>query len=140
MKLSAKSRYAARLLLELTLHKEETPVRTAVLSEHTGITVQFIEQIIRPLKKAELVKSVRGAAGGHLLNKDPKEITLGDIVRTTEGSITIVDCIECEDECVRSSTCPTRSVWERASKAMEKELDAVTLYDLMNDTNGCVQQ
>ncbi len=133
MKLSARSRYAARLLLALAMHQEDTPMSSAVLSEETGVTVQFIEQIIRPLKKAGLVKSVRGAAGGHLLDKSPDKITLGDIVRTMEGPIQIANCLGCEAECERESGCLTRTVWDRASKAMEQELDAMTLADLLKD-------
>lgn len=134
MKLSARSRYAARLLLDLTRHEADKPVRTSILSENTGITVQFIEQIIRPLKKAGLIKSVRGAAGGHMLNIAPKDLTLGEIVRIMEGDINIADCLDCETKCDRSIDCKTRNVWERASRAMEAELDSVTLADLMNDT------
>lgn len=137
MKLSARSRYAARLLLDLAMQETEDPVRTALLSENTGITVQFIEQIIRPLKKAGLIKSVRGAAGGHILDKDPANITLGEIVRIMEGAISIANCLECETKCERSDACRTRSVWERASRAMEKELDSITLAELMDSPNDC---
>ena len=137
MKLSARSRYAARLLLDLAMHEPNKPVRTALLSKNTGITVQFIEQIIRPLKKVDLIRSVRGAAGGHYLNKPPSEITLGEIVRATEGPISITNCIDCEDKCERSESCRTRSVWERASRAMEKELDSITLAELMNSADDC---
>jgi len=135
MKLSARSRYAARLLLELAMHKTDTPVSTPLLSENTGITVQFIEQIIRPLKKAGMVTSVRGAAGGHMLTKSPTQITLGQIVRATEGAINIATCLDCDDECDRSTDCLTRSAWERASRAMEQELDSITLAELMTPDN-----
>ncbi len=132
MKLSARSRYATRLLLDLALHKTDKPVRTALLSENTGITIQFIEQIIRPLKKADLIKSARGAAGGHMLNKPPAKITVGEIVRAMEGDINITDCLDCETKCDRSTDCKTRDVWKRASRAMETELDSITLADLMS--------
>ncbi|CCH47308.1 RrF2 family transcriptional regulator [Pseudodesulfovibrio piezophilus] len=137
MKLSARSRYAARLLLDLAMHEADKPIRTALLSENTGITVQFIEQIIRPLKKAGLIKSVRGAAGGHILDKDPAHITLGEIVRTMEGAINIANCLECETKCERSQACRTRSVWERASRAMEQELDSITLAELLESPEDC---
>lgn len=137
MKLSARSRYAARLLLDLAMHEPNKPVRTALLSKNTGITIQFIEQIIRPLKKVELIKSVRGASGGHYLNKTPDAITLGEIVRATEGPINIVNCENCEKQCERFDDCRTRSVWERASLAMEKELDSITLADLMKSPEDC---
>jgi Rrf2 family protein len=134
MKLSARSRYATRLLLDLATHEADKPVRTALLSENTGITVQFIEQIIRPLKKANLIRSVRGAAGGHMLNKSPANISVGEIVRIMEGDINIANCLDCETKCDRSVDCKTRNVWERASRAMEAELNSITLADLINET------
>lgn len=138
MKLSARSRYAARLLLQLALHEDEHPLSTGILSDQTGITVQFIEQIIRPLKKAGMINSVRGAAGGHLLAMNPADITLGEILRTMEGPIQIVDCLQCESNCERASECRTRSVWARASRAMENELDSITLADLMDTSGNCL--
>jgi Rrf2 family protein len=131
MKLSARSRYAARLLLTLAIHEENAPVSTNSLAELTGISAQFIEQIIRPLKQAGFITSTRGAAGGHRLGTSPAEITLGGIVRTIEGSTNIASCLDCETVCERSDDCLTRSAWERASRAMERELDAITLSALM---------
>lgn len=131
MKLSARSRYATRLLLDLALHDDDTPLRTTVLSESTGITVQFIEQIIRPLKKAGLIQSKRGATGGHILDRDPKSVSVGEIVRIMEGGINLTDCVTDKSICARSATCRTRKVWTRASKVLEEELDSITLADLM---------
>lgn len=133
MKLSARSRYATRLLLDLALHDDDTPLRTTVLSESTGITVQFIEQIIRPLKKAGLITSKRGAAGGHILDKDPAEVTVGEVVRIMEGGINLTDCVGDKSICSRSGDCRTRLVWKRASRVLEEELDSITLADLMAD-------
>lgn len=131
MKLSAKSRYAARLLIALANVTNEKPLSTSRLSEETGVTPHFIEQIIRPLKKVGFISSLRGAAGGHMLAQDPASISLGDIIRTMEGNIHLSACLGCDHGCEREEDCPTRSAWERASKAMEKELDATTLADLL---------
>ncbi|QJB56809.1 Rrf2 family transcriptional regulator [Pseudodesulfovibrio sp. zrk46] len=136
MKLSARSRYATRLLLDLALRETDQPQRTTLLSESTGITVQFIEQILRPLKKAGYIKSVRGAAGGHILDKDPGSISVGDVVRIMEGGISLTDCVTDEGLCNRSPICLTRKVWQRASHVLEKELDSITLADLMNNPDG----
>ncbi|MBC17994.1 MAG: hypothetical protein CL942_13190 [Desulfovibrio sp.] len=136
MKLSARSRYATRLLLDLALRETDSPQRTTILSESTGITVQFIEQILRPLKKAGLITSVRGAAGGHILNQDPAKITVGEIVRIMEGGISLTDCVTDDGLCKRSPICLTRKVWQRASRVLEQELDSITLADLMKDPDG----
>lgn len=136
MKLSARSRYATRLLLDLALRETDSPQRTTILSESTGITVQFIEQILRPLKKAGLIVSVRGAAGGHILNQDPSTITVGEVVRIMEGGISLTDCVTDDGLCNRSPICLTRKVWQRASRVLEEELDSITLADLMKDPDG----
>lgn len=133
MKLSARARYATRLLLDLALRDTDAPQKTTLLSESTGITVQFIEQILRPLKKAGLIVSVRGATGGHILDKDPAEITVGEVIRIMEGGIQLTDCVVDASVCDRSPDCRTRQVWQHASKVLEAELDAITLADLMQD-------
>lgn len=135
MKLSARSRYAARVLLDLAEHSGDTPVCASSISENTDISVPFIEQILRPLKNAGFIKSVRGAYGGHTLLKDPSEITLGDVVRTMSGDISITLCGSEPDSCPRTSNCRTRVAWEHISHVIERELDAITLANLMNDSD-----
>lgn len=131
MKLTAKSRYATRILLDLALKGSQEPTSTAELSKATEVSVQFIEQIMRPLKKAGLIVSVRGAGGGHMLAKPPAEVTIGDIVRAVAGPITIASCLEPDETCTKADTCLTRTVWQRASKAMERELDSITIDELV---------
>lgn len=135
MKLSARTRYATRILLDLAQHGDsDNPVTTTTLSEVSGISVQFIEQILKPLKKAGLVASVRGAAGGHMLTRDPESVSIGDIIRIMEGGIELTHCCQEEiaKECPRTDRCLTRVVWLRASRALEKELDSISLKDLIN--------
>jgi Rrf2 family protein len=131
MKLSAKSRYAVRLMLDLAMHLGRGPQRTASLSEHTGVTVRFIEQILKPLKKAGLVDSVRGAAGGYVLAGRPADVTLADILRVVEGDLGLTNCCLDAGICHRSSVCKARQAWDRVSHALEQELSAITLADLM---------
>jgi Rrf2 family protein len=91
MKLSARSRYAARLLLDLAQARGRS-LRASILAANRASSVQFIEQILRPLEKAGFIRSLRGATGGHLLRRDPETITLGDVVRTMEGPVAIARC------------------------------------------------
>lgn len=136
MKLSARTRYAARLLLDLALHDDAHPRKAAQLSESTDVSVQFIEQIFKPLKQAGYIRSVRGASGGHLLDKDPNDITLGGIYRAMEGPLTLADCCDDPATCGRAGECRTRSAWARISGALEREMDAITLAQLMADPSG----
>lgn len=138
MKLSARSRYAARILLELARHKAGTPMSAAILSQHTGVSVQFVEQILKPLKQKGLTKSVRGASGGHRLAKQPDDITLGEVVRLMEGGIQLTVC--CGDkagECPRKDGCLTRKAWVQVSRTLERELDSITLSNLLHGEQVC---
>ncbi|MBW2619152.1 MAG: Rrf2 family transcriptional regulator [Deltaproteobacteria bacterium] len=131
MKLSTRSRYAVRLLLDLARHQGHGPVQIGDISRRQEISVKYLEQLIRPLKKAKLVSSVRGPKGGHLLSAAPEEITLGQVVRLLEGQSELVVCDPDPDICDRSDDCQVRLVWQTASRAMYEKLDAVSIADLL---------
>ena len=139
MKLSAKSRYASRILLDLAMHDGGAPQRVADIAGRTGITVPFIEQIIKPLKHAGMVASRRGAAGGHQLGRPAETITLGDIVRVMEGKVELAACLSSPEICERTAACPTRSAWKRVTEAMLRELDTITLAELTRGEPDCRQ-
>lgn len=138
MKLSARARYASRILLELARHKSPTPMSAATLSLHTGVSVQFVEQILKPLKQSGLTRSVRGAAGGHRLARPAEDITLGEVVRLLEGGIQLtVCCGEKANECPRREGCLTRRAWMQVSNSLERELDSITLAHLLHSDQVC---
>ena len=145
MRLSTRSRYGTRMMIELAGHYDDGPVRIGEIAARQGISVKYLEQLIIPLKKANYVKSVRGRKGGHMLAKPPGEITVGEIVEILEGGINLSECVENPEICDRSATCLTRGIWETATGAMSRELNAVTLSDIIkpNDrqpnqrTRGC---
>ena len=139
MKLSAKSRYAARILLDLAMQDSGVTHRVTDISERTGITMPFIEQIIKPLKKAGMVASKRGAAGGHQLHRDPADITLGELVRTMEITVELSACLSDPASCEKTGVCRTRAAWQRATEAMLRELDTITLAELTEGPPDCRQ-
>ncbi|MBU4525639.1 MAG: Rrf2 family transcriptional regulator [Desulfomicrobium sp.] len=132
MKISARSRYATRILIDLAMNDDDAPVRTTFISERTGITVQFIEQILKPLRQAELVVSKRGATGGYHLNKPASEVSLGEIVRTMEGSLSLTDCCDDAELCSRTDICLTRDAWKRISTVLANALDSIKLSDIID--------
>jgi Rrf2 family protein len=132
MKISARSRYATRILIDLALNDDDAPVRTTTISERTGITVQFIEQILKSLRQAELVTSKRGATGGYHLNKPANEISLGEIIRIMEGPLTLTDCCDDAELCNRSGACLTRDAWRRVSSILAAALDSIKLSDVID--------
>lgn len=131
MKLSTRSRYGTRMMLDMAQHCNEGPVQIGDIARRQGISVKYLEQLIIPLKKANYVKSVRGPKGGHMLAKSPEQITVGEIVNLLEAGINLTDCIENPDTCNRSSSCLTRAIWQEATKAMYDKLNSITLSEMI---------
>ena len=131
MKLSTRSRYGTRLMLDMAQHYDHGPLHLSSIAQRQGISAKYLEQIIIPLKRAQLVKSIRGPKGGHILAKPPEAITVGEIVALMEDSMSIVDCSEHPEVCERSETCVTRYIWREAANAMFGKLSAITLADLV---------
>jgi len=131
MKLSTKSRYGTRLMLDMAQHYDQGPVNLGIIAQRQGISVKYLEQIIIPLKKAHYVESVRGPKGGHTLARPPQEITVGEIVAVLEEGASFVECSDNPSSCSRSDTCLTRYLWREAAQAMFEKLRSITLADLV---------
>lgn len=136
MKLSTRSRYGTRLVLDLAKRFDKGPVSIGDIATRQGISVKYLEQLIIPLKKAHLIKSVRGPKGGHMLSRHPNSITVGEIVRTLEGDANLTICVENPENCERSNNCPTREIWKSVSEAMYEKLDMVTLSEIVCSGNA----
>ena len=131
MKLSTKSRYGTRILLELARHRDKGPLSNGMISKIQNIPVKYLEQLVRTLKQAQLVTSVRGPKGGHAIAVAPEKITLGQIVRLFETQAELVTCISTPDECDKADDCKVRLAWEEATHALFEKLDRITIADLM---------
>ncbi len=132
MKLSTKGRYGVMAMLDLALHNSEGQISLKSIAERQGISENYLEQLFALLRKAKLVNSIRGSMGGYILAASPDSITVGDILRSLEGSLAPVDCV-LEDEpssCDRSDCCVTRIVWEKIRDSINEVVDSITLYDL----------
>ncbi len=137
MRLTTKSRYGTRLIIDLAVHAQGKPVSLGEVSKRQDISLKYLEQLIRKLKQGGLVKSRRGPFGGHMLAKPLDMIRVGDIVRILEKSTALTDCAE-EDEklcgiCSRAGDCLSRWVWIEASNAMFDLLDQITIKSLISD-------
>jgi Rrf2 family iron-sulfur cluster assembly transcriptional regulator len=138
MKLSTKSRYGIRMLVDLGRHHAQGPISIGEISKRQGISVKYLEQLIRPLQRVKLVESVRGPKGGHMLAKGSHEITMGEIVRLFEGQVDLVKCISLPENCQMSEDCRVRLAWQAATQAMFEKLDAITIADLLADISVSV--
>ena len=131
MKISTRGRYALRLMLDIALTDGKTPVSLRDVAQRQEISDKYLEQIITPLGRAGLVRSVRGAGGGYLLTKKPEEYTVGEILRPLEGSLAPVGCAQDKDCCGRAEQCVTQEVWQQVMAAVSSVVDRITLADLV---------
>jgi Rrf2 family iron-sulfur cluster assembly transcriptional regulator len=131
MKISNKSRYGAKILVDLARHKEDEPVRMGEISQRQDISVKYLEQLILPLKKANLIRSIRGAKGGHMLAQHPEDITMGQIVRLFESQNESDTCFCNEEKCTISATCTLRFIWQQAIKAFYDKLESTSIADIV---------
>lgn len=143
MKLSTKGRYGLRAILDLALHSgpEET-VCTLSISQRQGISENYLEQLMRLMKKANLIASVRGAGGGYRLTREPSEISVGDVLRALEGDLNPVDCSEITGAgfCEGADNCVTKYVWKKMNDAIQAAVDGISLEELMNESRQVNRQ
>ncbi len=136
MKLSTKTRYGTRMILDMAEHYGNGAIQLGEIANRQNISLKYLEQIIRPLKEADYIKSFRGAKGGHMLAKAPGEITVGEIVAILEGGDTLIHCDKDPEDCERVDSCLTRYLWMEAASAMFQRLAAITFADLLNLKEG----
>jgi Rrf2 family protein len=120
------------MMLDMAQRYNEGPVQIGEIARRVDVSVKYLEQLIIPLKKADYVKSLRGAKGGHMLNKPPSKITVGEIVEVLEGGIDLTDCVGNPKACKKHKDCQTRSIWEEATKAMTDKLNSITLSEIID--------
>ncbi|MGV7929796.1 MAG: RrF2 family transcriptional regulator [Spirochaetota bacterium] len=130
MKLSTRSRYGLRLLYQLALHYEESPVQLSDISEKEDISEKYLGQIIIQLRSSGLVGSVRGSQGGYYLARQPSQVTVKDALSILEGSLCPVDCVETR-QCDRAGDCSTRRIWSLLNDRINETLSGITLADMV---------
>lgn len=142
MRISTKGRYALRLMLDLATYNTGEPVSLKDVARRQEISEKYLEQIIAVLNKAGFVRSIRGAQGGYLLKRDPKDYTVGMILRLTEGDLAPVDCVSEENDgvCERKESCVTIRIWKQINDAVNGVIDNITLADMLQWQNELSDQ
>jgi len=131
MKISAKGRYALRLMVDLAQHENGEWIALKDISQRQGISVKYLEQIVSGLSRAGLLRSSRGASGGYQLTRPAAQYTTGEIIRALEGSLAPVACLDQEpNRCTRREICPTIHLWEGLYDVVNQYLDSYTLADI----------
>lgn len=142
MRLSTKSRYGTRALLDVAMHQGDSPVQLKDVAERQQISLSYLEHLIAPLVAVGIIKSSRGAHGGVSIGRPPEDISLIDVVRALEGSVAPVECVDDPAKCSRADGCVTRDLWIETKRAMESVIESTTLADLMQrqrEKNGSVK-
>jgi Rrf2 family cysteine metabolism transcriptional repressor len=133
MKLTTRGRYAVSAMFDLALHGNGDPVTAAEISKREGIPLAYLEQLLSKLRKSSLVNTVRGPSGGYVLARKPSQISIGDVIRATDGPVALADCVSLAANCPRSGCCSTRSLWAKLSEKISRVFDSTSLSDLCRE-------
>ena len=132
MKISTKGRYGLRILIDLAMHDPGRPRMLRDIAESQQISEKYISRLVIDLRRAKLVRSVRGVNGGFHLAKAPEQITLLEVLETMEGPLSVVECVRSPEKCKRQSLCPARNIWTQLNDGIRELTRNITLDDILN--------
>ena len=132
MKISTKGSYGVKEMVELAINYGGAPLSIKTISKRQNISEYYLEQLFSPLRKAKLITSIRGAQGGYVLSREPKDITVAEIMYVLEGPIEIAECID-GVSCDNLDCCATRLLWAKIKNSIDDVMKSVTLQDIVND-------
>ena len=137
MKISTRGRYGLRAMLDLAVFSKGEHVALNAIAERQNISENYLEQVFSILRKAGLVRSVKGAQGGYTLAMEPAQVTVGMILRALEGELAVVD-EENSGEGVESAmlSCLQSNVWDPINASMNQVADSISLQDLVDSFNN----
>ena len=135
MKISTKGRYGLRILIDLATHDSSKPRLVRDIAESQQISEKYISRLIIDLRRARLVRSVRGMKGGFFLARSPREITLLEIIETMEGTLSIVDCVMAPEKCALNTNCTARNIWQRLNSGIRELMRGITFEDILAEYN-----
>ncbi len=125
-------------MFEIARGYKKGPITIKEISERQDVSVAYLEQILNKLRRADLIKSVKGPGGGYMLNRAPEGISIGAILRELEGPVAITSCLDPNEGCMRIDGCVTHLLWKALGENIEAFLDNMTLRDLL-DGNGLIR-
>ena len=138
MKITTKGRYGLRALIDLARYSEIEPVSINNIATRQGISERYLEQLMTLLKKAGIIKSIRGAGGGYVLAKDISDISVGDVLRALEGSLESVECtgFSQDDSCEAAGGCVTKYVWQKINESINRTVNEISLKQLVEESKS----
>ncbi|GAA5173881.1 MULTISPECIES: Fe-S cluster assembly transcriptional regulator IscR [Halomonadaceae] len=130
MRLTTKGRYAVTAMLDLALHGKQGPISLADISQRQAISLSYLEQLFARLRRAQLVKSVRGPGGGYLLAVTPDAVSVARVIDAVNESLDATRCQGLSD-CQQGNTCLTHHLWCELSHEIHGFLDGISLGELV---------
>jgi len=134
MKLSTRTRYGVRAILQLAVNYGKGPLQTRAIARDQNISVKYLEQLMAILKAGGFVRSLRGSKGGYTLARPPNQIKLSDVFNALEGSVLTVECLENDNYCAQTVDCVARQLWAQVQQAIDSVLQSTTVQDLIDRT------
>ncbi|WP_459937181.1 RrF2 family transcriptional regulator [Desulfonatronum parangueonense] len=135
MQLSSRARHGTRLLINLAQSNRNVPKRAASIAKDLGISLKYLEKILKPLRKAGMVKGLRGPGGGYFLHRNPNEITLGGIVQALDQDLCLSCCMQ-PGNCSSMDSCGEPSLWDDLNSALQNKLNSITLFGMIQPNNS----
>jgi Rrf2 family protein len=132
MKLSTRTRYGIRAILELAQHYGEGPLQLRIIAKDQSVSVKYLEQLMAMLKSAGIVRSVRGSKGGYVLARSPAHIKISDCFECLEGSVITTECVDGDNYCERKNNCVAKQLWADVQNAVMGVLESMTLQNLVD--------
>ena len=140
MKLSTKTRYGMRAMVDLALHYEKGPVLLKDIAKRQEVSMKYLDHIVSTLKANGLIENAKMRHGGYVLSKPPCHIETHEIIKAVEGSLAPVDCVDDPKICHRADFCATLNLWKKLKKSMRDVLEGVTLEDLAKEQREMIEQ
>jgi Rrf2 family transcriptional regulator, iron-sulfur cluster assembly transcription factor len=134
MKLTTKGRYAVTAMLDLALHNDQAPVNLTDISARQDISLTYLEQLFRKLRKKGLVESVRGPGGGYRLAMDADEITTARVMYAVDEPIDVTRCGG-QQNCMGDVRCLTHDLWLGLNRHVSEYLNGISLGELIRTNN-----
>ena len=131
MIVSTKGRYALRVMLDLCEHPREGFTPLQEISDRQGISKEYLNSILKVLVEHGLLDSLRGKGGGYMLAKKPEQYRVGTILRTVEGDLSPVSCVQDAHACPNITQCRSHAMWQELDKVISDYLDSILLTDFM---------
>ena len=139
MLISTRGRYALRIMIDLAENGTDSFTPLKNIAERQGLSLKYVGRIIPELSNAGLVEGVQGKGGGYRLARHPKECTVGEILRLTEGNLAPVSCLDCDaPTCDRKENCRTLAMWTDFHRLINNYFDGITLAQLMESQGSAI--